>query len=73
MTLTVTPRFLNKHLHDTYLRQGALRVVARCDGVSDGLDRACAALASKLHRMTPPPPRRRNLRRVPPPASRSAA
>lgn len=58
VSVTLTPRIRNKSLHDTFLRQGALKVVQAGDDVLDGLDKA-VGLERKLRRLSKPPPHKK--------------
>lgn len=46
---------MNKGLHDTFLRQGELKVEVPGEGVMDGFNKACTLLQGKLHKIAHKP------------------
>jgi hypothetical protein len=61
-TVTLTPHYRNKQLHDTFLRQGKLSGAAFGSDVYDSFNRACDNLEHQLKRWTRAAPVKKDFR-----------
>lgn len=62
--LKLRPLIRNKELHDTYLRQGELKVLETGEDVYDCLDKAVDSLVRKLKKISKPAPQKKDQRRI---------
>ncbi|WIA10642.1 hypothetical protein OEZ85_010822 [Tetradesmus obliquus] len=63
VALVVRPQVQNKAMHDTYLRQGEMKVLEFGSDVYDSLDKAVASLERKLHKYGRPRPLKKDYRK----------
>jgi ribosome-associated translation inhibitor RaiA len=64
VALVVRPQVQNKAMHDTYLRQGEMKVLEFGSDVYDSLDKAVASLEKKLHKYSKPLPQKKDYRKA---------
>lgn len=60
MELRLRPLIRNKQLHDTYLRQGEIKVLETGADMLDSLDKAVDTLVRKLKKMGRPEPKKKD-------------
>lgn len=60
--LKLRPLIRNKALHDTYLRQGEIKVLETGSDVYESLDKAVDSLTRKLKKISKPEPKKKDYR-----------
>lgn len=63
MELKLRPLYRNKELHDTYLRQGEIKVLEMGADVYESLDKAVDTLTKKLKKIEKPEPKMKDYRK----------
>jgi ribosome-associated translation inhibitor RaiA len=58
--LKLRPLIRNKQLHDTYLRQGEIKVLETGADVYESLDKAVDSLTRKLKKISKPEPKKKD-------------
>lgn len=63
VSIKLSPRVLNKKMHDTFLRMGEMKVVESGSDVYESLDKAVETLEKKLHKYGKPTPLKKDYSR----------
>jgi ribosome-associated translation inhibitor RaiA len=58
--MKLRPLYLNKETHDTFLRQGEIKVLEMGTDVYDSLDKAVDSLTRKLKKLSKPLPKKKD-------------